>query len=279
MPRILAVHGIAQQYVGSDTLRSAWLPALRDGLSRTGARLADDDLVCAFYGDLFRKRGTMSLRDPPYDWRDVDAAERELLEAWWYEAARLETEVAGPESVTMLRTPNVVQRALNALSNSRFFAGLGERAMIGALKQVLRYLTDDAVNTAVQERVMREVRDDTRVIVGHSLGSIVAYEALCAHPQWPVERFISLGSPLGMRNVVFDRLRPAPTAGLGAWPGGVGAWTNVADAGDVVALVKSLRPCFGDRVEDVLVHNGAQAHSVTRYLTAEETGRAIAPSL
>ena len=121
-------------------------------------------------------------------------------------------------------------------------------------------------------------------MVGHSLGSVVAYEALCAHPEWPVRALVTLGSPLGIRNLIFDRLLPAPAAGArgevrGAWPGGVRSWVNVADAGDVVALVKDLRPLFGDQVACYLVHNGSHAHDVRPYLTAAETGAAIAAGL
>ena len=54
---------------------------------------------------------------------------------------------------------------------------------------------------------------------------------------------------------------------------------NVADAGDVVALVKDLRPLFGGRVACYLVHNGSHAHDVRPYLTAAETGAAIAAGL
>jgi hypothetical protein len=52
-----------------------------------------------------------------------------------------------------------------------------------------------------------------------------------------------------------------------------------ADGGDIVALVKELRPLFGDRLEDRLIHNGAKAHDIVRYLTAKETGDAIATGL
>ncbi len=56
-------------------------------------------------------------------------------------------------------------------------------------------------------------------------------------------------------------------------------WANIADCGDVVALVKSLRPLFGDRVPDALVGNGAKAHDVLPYLPARETGEAIGRGL
>lgn len=282
MAQIVGVHGIGQQLKGRNTLKAVWLPAMRDGLERADALVpADEAVTCAFYGDLFRTKG-LGLGDPPYTARDVaDGFEQELLGAWWRSAVETESQVRGPEDKTKLRTPDPVQRALHALSRSRFFAGLSERALIRFIKQVRRYFTEPELREQACERIAREVDADTRVLVGHSLGSVVAYEALCAHPGWPVRTLVTLGSPLGIPNLIFDRLQPAPVNGRGAWPGGVARWVNVADRGDVVALVKQLRPCFGDveRVEDLRVNNGAKAHDISPYLTAAETGHAIAAGL
>jgi hypothetical protein len=63
------------------------------------------------------------------------------------------------------------------------------------------------------------------------------------------------------------------------WPDGIEGWTNVADRGDVVALAKRLQPLFGDPLQDLLIYNGASAHDLTPYLTARETGHAIASGL
>jgi pimeloyl-ACP methyl ester carboxylesterase len=171
-----------------------------------------------------------------------------------------------------------------ALSNARFFAGLVERALILDLKQVRRYLQDPWVRQMAIKRVAEAVSEETRVLVGHSLGSVVAYEALCAHPDWPVQTLLTLGSPLGIRHLIFDRLQPPPVTGpdgklQGHWPGRTTGWVNIADARDVVALVKDLRVAFGQRVQGWLIDNGAHAHNISPYLTAVETGRAIAKAL
>lgn len=94
-----------------------------------------------------------------------------------------------------------------------------------------------------------------------------------------VKTFITLGSPLGIRNIIFEKLRPAPQKSKGVWPGQAERWVNIADRGDIVALEKQLATCFGSRVDDRLISNGARAHDVTRYLTAKETGDAIASGL
>jgi hypothetical protein len=281
MARIVAVHGIGQQLKGPHTLKETWLPAMRDGLALAGAAVPTaEDVVCGFYGDLFRRPGTKGVGEPSYRAGDVEQGfERELLAAWWREAAATEPQVPGMDAKTKLRTPDSVQRALNALSRSRFFSGLAERALIGFIKQMHRYFTEPGFRAQVTNRVTREIRPNTRVVVGHSLGSVVAYEALCALPDRPVRALVTLGSPLGIRHLVFDRLQPAPAGGMGVWPGGVASWTNIADDGDVVALVKELRPSFGERVEDLRVHNGARAHDIGPYLTARETGQAIAAGL
>jgi hypothetical protein len=83
---------------------------------------------------LFRPGGK-AAGNPPFDASDVtDEWERELLERWWREAALTDPAVRGPDARTKLITPNIVQRALLALSQSSFFAGLAERALIFDLK-------------------------------------------------------------------------------------------------------------------------------------------------
>ncbi|MFF7935882.1 hypothetical protein [Streptomyces sp. NPDC007940] len=279
MARVVCIHGIGQQFVGERSLHATWYPALADGLTRAGSPdLVDpDDVRCVFYGDLFRPPGrTLAVQDPPLTAADVgEGFEAELLLAWWEEAARTDEAVPPPDARTLARVPRTAQRALNALSRSRFFAGIALRGLVLDLRQVRAYLCDPAVRDAVQERVAAAVTPDTRVVVGHSLGSVVAYEALCAHPRWPVRALLTVGSPLGIRNLVFDRLLPGGTGKPGDWPGGVRQWTNLADESDTVALVKDLRPLFGDRVVSKVVHNGARAHDATRYLNTPEAGRAV----
>lgn len=280
MTRIVLVHGMGQQVKGGHSLLDHWYPALADGLALSGVVVDRADVVMAFYGDLFRPAGHRGVGLPDLDASDVtDGLERELLLTWWGEASRQESSVTGPDDLTRLRTPYVVQRALNALSHSSFFAGLSEHLMIFSARQVRRYLTDPAVRQSVQSRVSAAVTDRTRVIVAHSLGSVIAYETLCAQPEWRNITFVTLGSPLALRRIVFDRLQPAPAAGRAQWPTCVNRWFNIADRSDVVALVKTLAPTFGGQVTDCLVHNGAKAHDVRPYLTARETGAAILTGL
>lgn len=298
--RVVGVHGMGQQVQGEDRLRSVWWPALSDGLRRAGAEglVPESDLAMGFYGDVFRPAGQMLSTDtPPYTARDVeDGFEQELLLEWWREAARTDPAVVAPDATnTLVATPRTAQAALRALSGSKFFANVALRRMVADLKQVRAYLTDQEVRERVRERVMAQVGPETRVVVAHSLGSVVAYEALCALPGHGVRALVTIGSPLGIRNLIFDRLQPAPAetrgprTGLlpggrvvktGVWPGGEDlAWTNLAGTGDTVALVKDLRLLFGERLRSGVLENGMHAHDATSYLTDALCGKAIAEGL
>src|SRR5262249_42495091 len=125
------------------------------------------------------------------------------------------------------------QVMLDRLLRSRTFVGIAKHLLIGDLKQVTAYLENQSLRPEVLNRLAAEVTTDVRVLIGHSLGSVIAYEFCCQHRQTSVELLVTLGSPLGIPRLVFDRLNPPPVGGVGAWPGQVVRWVNVADRNDV----------------------------------------------
>ncbi|URM97368.1 hypothetical protein LUW76_25115 [Actinomadura madurae] len=281
---IVLIHGIGKQLDGAVTLHARLFPALSQGLRFAGREIGSDAVTVAAYGDVFRPEAEVLAPEIHYDADDVEQGyEQDFLRVLWERAAEVDEGVVPPDEETLFRSPAWVQRALYALSMSRFWSGLGERAFISDLKQVRRYFTDDDVRATAHAALAAAVSDGTRVIVAHSLGSVVAYEALCAHPEWSVRALVTLGSPLGLRHLVYNRLRPAPEEGpdgfRARWPGSVRTWTNIVDAGDVIAVVEDIRPFFSDRITQIRVHNGSRAHDMRSYLTDQATGRAIAAGL
>ncbi|MFD2620781.1 antibiotic ABC transporter ATP-binding protein [Streptomyces chumphonensis] len=290
----MLVHGIAQQFEGPELLSLRLGAALRDGVRlASGMALQPDDVACAFYGDVFVEPGSRSGDLPPWDEHDVvDGLEADLLAAWWRRAAELDDGVSPPDeegtrgpagfAVSRLLLSRWVRGALNALSEVRFFQPVSKRMLVAELKQVRRYMDEPQVRRAARAAVGDQIGADTRVLVANSLGSVVAYETLCENPGWPVTDLVTVGSPLGLP-VVFRRLSPLPVEGRGAWPGGVVRWTNVADPGDVVALVGSLASRFvsgpAGLVEDRTITNGVRMHDFQRYLTAPKTATAVAAGL
>jgi hypothetical protein len=294
MALIVGVHGIGQQRKIGELLDAEWAPAMREGVQRIGnaphevlAVLTDANIRCAFYGDVFSDTGrNLALGDPWLTPDDLTIDEQELLFAWWRRAADSDPKVIDPADWTLIRSPASIQAALYALSGSSFFAGIAPGAMLFDLRQGRFYQHNQEIRGAIQARMAAAIDSETRIIVGHSSGSAVAHEALCANPTWPVKALITLGSRLAVRRLIFDRLvpRPHPTASSGGiakgeWPGGMGAWTNVVDDGDAVALVKDLAPHFNDRIRNCVVNNGPHAHAAERHLSAAETGAAFIDAL
>jgi hypothetical protein len=281
MAAIVLVHGIAQQFLGARVLHGSLAGALADGVAHAGGpTVSEEDVAVAFYGNLFRRPGTKGPSWPDAE-ESADPWEADLLMRWWSGAAAAEPDLVEPPDragAVKTRTPRTVQRALSAMSRSRWLAAAGERLLVGTAAQARAYLHDEQIRSAAQRAVMDLITPRTRVVIGHSLGSVVAYEALCARPQPRDLAFVTLGSPLGIRNLFFDRLRPPPAGGAGQIPAQLTAWTNICDAYDIVALVKDLGPLFPG-VTDVRVHNGWQAHDLGRHLTSAEVGAAVAAGL
>jgi hypothetical protein len=276
---IAAIHGIGYQHLTGETEQPKWRAALAKGLD---AALVDPGLAQQLqfigYGDLFLPHGTRTGTDPPYDAGDIEPGfETELLESWYREARLTDPNLPKPGDRTKPPAiPLSVQRMLDALSQSKTFAGIAEQTLIFNLKQVRRYMSEPVIRSVIQDRIASSIPPGAKLVIAHSLGTVVAYEAICAHPEWKIEGLITMGSPLGMHNVIFERLLPSPKDGLGAWPASVTWWTNVADEGDIVAIGKRLADFFGSRVEDWVVDNGiAEVHGAEKYLATTAVGAAL----
>jgi pimeloyl-ACP methyl ester carboxylesterase len=144
---------------------------------------------------------------------------------------------------------------------------------VGELRQVRRYLLDPELKTKADARVAETVGGDGRILIGHSLGSVVAVEFLRQHPGYRLDLLITLGSPLGLRAI--RHLMPDPEYGCAEGvPANVGAWVNLRDLQDPVACAGSLRRWWPG-IREGIVDNQKSAHSVERYLSKKETGDAV----
>ncbi len=187
----------------------------------------------------------------------------DALGAWLRDMTYLADTLADAESgsgnqlpLEVLPLPAAARKAVFRLLVKRtfkdvhayFFGGAG-KAIRGVVEEALEGL--DGASVAV---------------VGHSLGSIVAYEVLAEQGR-DVELFTTVGSPLAITEVQ-DQLAKPP-----AVPAGVRAWRNASDLRDLVALDHTLRPEYApqDRVVDLLVTNDSENHhGISEYLGNSE---------
>jgi hypothetical protein len=163
MSGIVMVHGAGNDLWGPASIKAKWFPALAEGLAWHGVSVDHSDVSVAFYGTSFAvipKRVRTSGR------RGLDLA-------------------------TVRR---VVADLNPSLDLDELIKTLIEHHFDRLLAQAAAYLQEPAVRSAARQRVEAVVGDDTRVVVAHSLGTIVAYEALCAHPDWGVTDFVTIVS-------------------------------------------------------------------------------------
>ncbi|MER6917111.1 hypothetical protein ABT354_36185 [Streptomyces sp. NPDC000594] len=114
---------------------------------------------------------------------------------------------------------------------------------------------------------------DRGVVIGHSLGSVIAYEALVERGQ-DVALFLTAGSPLAVAEIRDQLLAPP------AVPPGVRSWHNVCDLRDPVALGHLLGPVFPPvgRITDLLVANASRNHhGIAGYLRAPRVRALLHP--
>ena len=114
-------------------------------------------------------------------------------------------------------------------------------------------------------------RTHPHVIIAHSLGSVVAYEALWARPHPDIKLLLTLGSPLAMPDIVYPRLQ---TEGENkARPPGVTRWINISDPGDIIAIPRGgIARNFEEVTADLIdaIH-AFDFHRVTNYLSCGTT--------
>ncbi|WP_406489692.1 hypothetical protein [Streptomyces phaeochromogenes] len=255
---------------------------LAEGMAR--ARLTADapGLTMAYYADLLHTDPPLERQSPEggLTFDDLTGHQRELAALWLAAAGVPEPEELQNIGLAPLRqmigwlvedrTGRIGQR-LRERTVRRL-----ERLLVALLREVETYTTSSERRAQVRERVAGVIRRERpRVVVAHSLGSVVAYETLHAHPELAVEQLVTLGSPLGLPTLT-RRLEPAVRGGRGARPPGVGHWTNIADVGDLVAIPPKLSKVFPVD-QDVSFDNGLDFHGFGAYLANGLTSLAIAP--
>jgi hypothetical protein len=270
--QLIGVHGIGHEYLGRSQILKLWAPALSDGLeAATGRRQTNlPDLDLAFYGGLFRPEP----EDEAKGWDDGEA-ETQLADIDAEELAELtetveeivkSADLTSAEAEAMAGKgawlPVPVQRLVGAVE--RCFPPASGILVLGALRQVRRYLRDPQLKADV-DQITATAATDAAVVIGHSLGSVVAYEFLRQHPGHSVKLLLTLGSPLGLK-MVRDRL---PASGLGG-----ARWVNVRDRHDPVTAAGALDQWYPG-VSDREAANGFDAHAAERYLSSKASGKAL----
>ncbi len=139
------------------------------------------------------------------------------------------------------------------------------------LRDVYLYVKRPAVRDVIDRMVADMVKPDTTVVIGHSLGTVVAYNVLGAASR-KIPLCVTVGSPLGIRAI---RATLVPIRN----PVGTKGWYNAFDAHDIVSLYPLDKANFD--VNPAITNNGAvqnwtaNKHGIAGYLDDANVAKAV----
>lgn len=279
--KVVGVHGIAQEQVGPHQLETRWAEALADGLelaTKPAPPPPRPAFEMAYYGDLFTTDADQGLRvtkgTAGPSWLDLGKLSSDEVAFLEDVGADIPVDEKAPNK-GFVAVPDVLLPLTRRLC--RRFDGWLVLALVSELIQVHRYLVDDELAEQVRATVLEKIRHGCDVLVGHSLGSVVAFETLALHPELEAGTLITFGSPLSMRTVA-NRLRADADPTASGLPGSVRTWVNVYDKSDPVAGAGVVSRLWS-AAKDFEVENGKEPHSITRYLSKRVTGLAVLDGL
>lgn len=282
---IVYVHGIGNKPEAS-VLKCQWDTALFGAPMGDRTRMsywvnrerytAPEAGTCASRDDLAGEGGGLGIRALG-DGEDAGPAlTREQQKAFASLEARLQGALAegrsGPRT-KVLPLPEGMRRWTTKLLTRLF------------LKDVRDFLYVKPERSRMERSVLErlEGRGGPFIVIGHSQGSMVAYEVLrkLAKQECDVRLFVTLGSPLGLQEVQDELGRWGPLA----VPECVDRWINFAERLDPVALDADLEGDFAASASGVKVEDTGRLklnpewksnpHSATGYLRVPEVQEAV----
>ena len=239
--KLLFVHGRAQQGREPAVIRTEWLDALNIGATKIGSRLSSNvDVQLPFYGDVldhYTSSSGIPLTSEIHARGSPAQDEFLVFQAQFAEQIRLRAGVtdeqvdaeygADPQARGPLNW-KWVQAILRAIDKNS--PGLGQQTLEMFTRDVFLYTTRAGIRDEIDAIVTDKLTTEPTVVIGHSLGSVVAYSILRRDTRaLQIPLYVTVGSPLGTR-AVRDNYRPIKR------PAAIADWYNAFDTRDVVAL-------------------------------------------
>lgn len=251
------LHGIEQQDKTSNDLRLLWIDSIRVGLDRAQSKNPvprREQVVMPYYGDLLTRlpatahrnmsRDIGSEASSPDTKESVSGDWSATIEEWRSEISRVKLPDSSLHSgVGGQQTRGFKSNALGAMSSVLPLL-MQNQIVDRVLIQVSAYLNDTQIKknilalgaSALSEAAsLAEARSEPLIVAAHSLGTVVALEALADFKEREVDLLITIGSPLSTETVASRMNQNARR-----WPLIVRNWVNVSDADDIVALHHSI---------------------------------------
>ena len=248
--KVIFVHGRAQEHKEPAGLLVAWSNAANKALTALKvATLPAADVALPYYGDLLfnltdkvSRESFQSLMDKGAEATSPPAEEQQFIQELVFQMAASQgiskEQIAIEAAVNVEVVEKGIQNWKIVLAAVRLLNkinGVGATSIELFTRDVWYYLTNKGLRLKINAVVDAAIpKDQSCMIVSHSLGTIVAYNLLMNRgSRQNVKAFITIGSPLGIE-AIYRRL-PSDTKPRRS-PSDIPVWFNARDPQDIVAL-------------------------------------------
>jgi hypothetical protein len=290
--QLMFVHGRAQEKKDAAALKREWIAAFREGLSKSGLDLSISENMIRFpyYGqtlyDLVSNVPPEKVAQVIVKGENADEQQRAFVRAVIQEvrdkAGITDAEIAAVAGRAVVTKGPLNWECLHAVLRAieQTVPGASGAAIAVATNDVYQYLFNIGIRDAIEEGIRKAMQPDAdTVIVGHSLGTVVAYSLLRREGKssgWKVPLYVTLGCPLGV-SAIKRALAP------NRHPECVGDWFNALDVRDIVALYPldedkfPITPSIENKID---VNNQTEnRHGISGYLNDKEVAKRIYDAL
>lgn len=186
--RLVFIHGRSQQGRTAVEIKSEWMGALREGAGKAGLQVPEAVVELPFYGDKLDEFARaldiplaqdIGTRGNPEDTEFLEfqaGVAEDLRKGAGIRDDQIDRELGpGPRERGPLNW-NWVQAILRALD--RHAPGMSQQAIESFTRDVFLYTRRAGVRDEIDRIVSASIVEEPTVVVGHSLGSVVAYNIL-----------------------------------------------------------------------------------------------------
>lgn len=267
---IIGIHGLGNK-PSSALLQQWWEASILEGLTVIGKPVQEIPIKLVYWADVFYER--------PLDENTLDLESPLYLDERYSPAPLNDRRERHPLRQKVL---DILEKELDHIflneDLSINFSSIADSIIHRYFKELDEYYSKDIPVGGQKEKrardiirarlvkVLEEHREKDILLIGHSMGSIIAYDVIQnLVPDIAIHTFVTLGSPLGfpviMGKIAADRDVSLPRLNKLKTPETVKKkWFNLADLEDRIALIYRLSDNFdanshGVRVIDMVVHN------------------------
>ncbi|HEY3515477.1 MAG TPA: alpha/beta hydrolase [Gammaproteobacteria bacterium] len=240
--RVLMIHGIAQGGKVAADLKKTWVDTLKEGFAAARKPWpANVDFDFPYYGDELDRFVKQAALPTAADVVAKGPGQNGDYERFLQSAlSQIEANAAIPEpEIRASLDPMAPQdkgiqnwgwvQAIARTIDGRW-TGAVDYTIERYLREVFLYVSRPAVESRINAIVEAMITAEPTIVVGHSLGSVVAYKVIVNNAaRLSLKKLITVGSPLGLKAISSKLGRPRN-------PAGKDGWYNAFDDRDIVAL-------------------------------------------